>query len=379
MNVQMNRKITVYLSLLYSCFVACKSKEQRESKKIEAPVSVQQEEFIDGLSLFGVGEGEGLFILNLEEIKKTDKLELTNKLVVEKVSTFKSLSTLPTKLGFGGDKEMIEAFRIGMKENLTRTLTYDESISNVKVDLKQSTFNIAFRTAPALQPDGSTLITTKHNIILSQSPSIEDVKAIAEGAADAAESSTFAGTDVLSVINPRYEWQEISVAVLIKRIDESGKKIKERKEYLFQPLDQASANNFKKAGLIRERQIIKSDDYRSMDAGTSEGKDLDAKKLDIAADVIHRAVLSDFRILVHCKSGKGRSASTIAAYLMKYEDYTLEEAIKTLVDASPGTEAIAKTYGNHYGLLKKFSDDLDSDPEVKIRRNLAATARQSES
>ncbi len=43
--------------------------------------------------------------------------------------------------------------------------------------------------------------------------------------------------------------------------------------------------------------------------------------------IIHRYVKNNKKILIHCYAGMQRSASIVAAYLMIYENYTLDNAI----------------------------------------------------
>lgn len=62
------------------------------------------------------------------------------------------------------------------------------------------------------------------------------------------------------------------------------------------------------------------------DNGRQEEMDKMFSLLDIVADRI-QAVLRHRRILVHCLAGKQRSVAVILAYIMKYADMTLQEAI----------------------------------------------------
>tara|TARA_B100000902_G_C27078589_1_gene797706 strand:- start:334 stop:822 length:489 start_codon:yes stop_codon:yes gene_type:complete len=47
--------------------------------------------------------------------------------------------------------------------------------------------------------------------------------------------------------------------------------------------------------------------------------------------IINEHVKRNKRILVHCKAGMQRSAAVVAAYLMKYENYTLKDAKKFVI------------------------------------------------
>lgn len=54
---------------------------------------------------------------------------------------------------------------------------------------------------------------------------------------------------------------------------------------------------------------------------------LTIEELNKAADEIYDTISQEKDIYVHCKAGQGRSPVTIAAYLIKYEGYTVDEAI----------------------------------------------------
>ena len=59
------------------------------------------------------------------------------------------------------------------------------------------------------------------------------------------------------------------------------------------------------------------------------------------------------------KSGKGRSATMVAAYLIKYRKFSAEEAIQ-LVYSQRKHVSIAKTgiFGGHNRAIKKYAEDL---------------------
>jgi len=75
-----------------------------------------------------------------------------------------------------------------------------------------------------------------------------------------------------------------------------------------------------------------------------------------AVDVIHDNLNDMQTILVHCYAGRQRSASIIAAYLMKYADMRYEEAINII----KSKRAVAFMPGiNFEDALIQFQKDLD--------------------
>ena len=75
-----------------------------------------------------------------------------------------------------------------------------------------------------------------------------------------------------------------------------------------------------------------------------------------AVDVIHDNLNDLQTILVHCYAGRQRSASLVAAYLMKYADMNYKEAINII----RSKRAVAFTPGvNFEEALIKFQKDLD--------------------
>lgn len=59
--------------------------------------------------------------------------------------------------------------------------------------------------------------------------------------------------------------------------------------------------------------------------------------MDNAADTIHKAMLENSAVLVHCKNGHHRSAAVVALYLMKYHNMTLIDAISYIKKIRPTT------------------------------------------
>lgn len=81
--------------------------------------------------------------------------------------------------------------------------------------------------------------------------------------------------------------------------------------------------------------------------------------LDVGTEFIDRHVRSGDRVLVHCAKGRGRSATLMAAYLMRYRGYTYEEARQLLVARRP----LVNLQGRHQrGLeawIEPYQDEID--------------------
>lgn len=69
-------------------------------------------------------------------------------------------------------------------------------------------------------------------------------------------------------------------------------------------------------------------DYRSIDA--LDHYYLNFDQLDQAADFINAELVDGKNVYVHCKSGMGRSAMAIAAYMIKYEKMTPDQAARQI-------------------------------------------------
>ncbi len=60
-------------------------------------------------------------------------------------------------------------------------------------------------------------------------------------------------------------------------------------------------------------------------------------QLDIGTSAIDGAISNGKKVYVHCKNGHGRSPSMVAAYLVRFKDYTVEAAIKLIKQKRPET------------------------------------------
>jgi len=77
--------------------------------------------------------------------------------------------------------------------------------------------------------------------------------------------------------------------------------------------------------------------------------------LDKATKLIHESLLDSQAVLIHCYAGKQRSASLIAAYLMRYGHLSRTDAVSTI----QSKRLVAFTPGiNFKDALTQFEEDL---------------------
>lgn len=68
---------------------------------------------------------------------------------------------------------------------------------------------------------------------------------------------------------------------------------------------------------------------------------LNVLKMDRCANFIHDQMNAGKKVYVHCRAGRGRSAMAVAAYLIKYRNYTVEQA-ENLIKARRRSATIRK-------------------------------------
>jgi len=93
--------------------------------------------------------------------------------------------------------------------------------------------------------------------------------------------------------------------------------------------------------------------------------------LDETVNYIHKNIRNGKPVLVHCAAGKGRTGAVLAAYLIRNENLTAEEAIKKIRLLRPGsvqsiTQETALSMYEKYVKVKKGMKDSYSGTESAI-------------
>lgn len=78
-------------------------------------------------------------------------------------------------------------------------------------------------------------------------------------------------------------------------------------------------------------------------------------RIDLAVDFIHEKISENQAVMVHCAAGMGRAGTILACYLVKYQKYSAQDAIKKVREERPGSiqsevqELAISYYEKHLG------------------------------
>lgn len=126
-----------------------------------------------------------------------------------------------------------------------------------------------------------------------------------------------------------------------------------------QPLGLSIPYNYNNNDVFKAHRLLDVDDHALL---TND-------QLNKAASFINEKIQQGQNVYVHCRAGNGRSATAIAAYLILYQGYTVEEA-RTLISEKRPSSTIDKKVGR----LKEWMLSLALDNKIKNKKQQVEAA-----
>ncbi|MFN2222197.1 MAG: dual specificity protein phosphatase family protein, partial [Candidatus Promineifilaceae bacterium] len=91
--------------------------------------------------------------------------------------------------------------------------------------------------------------------------------------------------------------------------------------------------------------------------------------LDAGTEFIDKHIQAGGKVLVHCAKGRGRSATMVAAYLMRYQGYDYAGARELLVNRRP----LVNLQGRHQRALESWIEKYRDQPTRGLVDNAGLT------
>lgn len=131
-----------------------------------------------------------------------------------------------------------------------------------------------------------------------------------------------------------------------------------------------------------QRSALQIQNYKLIEARDHDHP-LTIDQLTETADFIHQQLEAGNNLYVNCKAGQGRSAMAIAAYLIKYQGMTVDEAIKLIKSHRPNVtlgklEKINRLKGFHARYGKHPQDPLATGNTPKLTKKAKDHARREQ-
>lgn len=95
--------------------------------------------------------------------------------------------------------------------------------------------------------------------------------------------------------------------------------------------------------------------------------------LEPAMHFIHTALRTGNPVLVHCKSGVNRSPAFVIAYLMLFEDYSVEDAIALVQQKRP----VAKIHPHYLAGIERYRSNAVSTLDISLSSSASSASSAS--